>query len=51
MSNTLAYVLSGLALLGFGRLLWNGAILPMWRESDPDRIPVVRVVKDEDEEK
>lgn len=49
MNNTLTIIISGLALLGFGRLIWNGVIVPMWREAD--RIPVVRVVKDEDETK
>jgi hypothetical protein len=49
MSTLLTYVISGLALLGFGVVIWNGVIVPMWHEADPNRIPVVRVVKDEDE--
>ena len=43
----MTYVLPGLVLLGFAGIIWFGIIVPAWKNAD--EVPVVRVVKDEDE--
>jgi len=46
--DVLMIVLSGLALLGFARVIWNLIIIPLWREADQ---PIqVKIVDDKKED-
>jgi hypothetical protein len=47
--DVLMIVLSGLALLGFARVIWNLVIIPLWQEANqPMHVKIVDDEKKED---